>query len=162
MPPYPKTFAKDLRRALGPTSTTAQRVSALKSIGFTLVVLAKTLRITPQTLREWESGQVQPREAAAANLDNVRFAALVLLEHGTAPEEIQPWFVSRRGVVDGFDPSPAALIADDPERVLAAAQAHASGDEDTATSLILDAAVRLSKARGETPAPEEETVGAGV
>ncbi len=115
----------DLIGRLTPTSTNAERVQALLELPVTPKMLAHATGCQSlSTLRNWSTGQTQPREDAALALDDMRMAALTLLQADIEPRRVGRWFASR-------DPErfggmrPFEMIAIAPMDVLAAAQGEA-------------------------------------
>jgi hypothetical protein len=114
----------DLVRLLATTSTNAERVRGLLELLTPKMIARATGCSSPSTLRNWSMGQTQPREDAAIAIDDLRIAALTLLEAGLEPERVGRWFASLHP--DRFDGlRPFEMIAIDPMEVLAAAQSEA-------------------------------------
>jgi len=115
----------ELIRLLAPTSTNAERVRALLRLQLTPRMLAHATGChSLSTLRNWSTGQTQPREDAALALDDLRLVALTLLQGGLEPERVGRWFASRDpGRFDGMRPFERFAVA--PMEVLAAAQGDA-------------------------------------
>jgi hypothetical protein len=130
--------ATQLKNMLDPTSSTSDRVRAL----IALLGAAELAAVTSSdhgadtkesTIRNWASGQAEPRRNVAIVIDDLRTAAKLLLDADKTPAETRQWLLSRNtalilhGAQD--DPRrPIDLITDQPTRVFREALAFA-GDE---------------------------------
>jgi hypothetical protein len=115
----------ELMQNLAPTSTNPERVRALLRLDLTPKMLAHATGCQSlSTLRNWSTGQTQPREDAALALDDLRLVALTLLQAGLAPERVGRWFASRDPErFGGMRPFERFVVA--PMEVLSAAQGDA-------------------------------------
>jgi hypothetical protein len=113
------TSDKDLSRLLLPTATASERTRGLLVL-IHPAILADAVGVKVTSLRNWASGQSQPRSDAAITLDDLRATAKVLLDGGVDAERASAWLTSR-------DPSawegmrPVEAIRVDPMDVLGAA-----------------------------------------
>ena len=114
-----------LRRWLGNLSSTIERLDALEALHFSTATVAEAIGVSLQTIRDWRNKGVKPRPDAREALDDLRAVALLLIEGGLDPAEIEPWFVSKtRFDESGAVARPYERIASDPEAVFAAAEAE--------------------------------------
>jgi hypothetical protein len=110
---------KDLSRLLLPTATASERTRGLLVL-IPPTILADTVGVKVTSLRNWASGQSQPRSDAAITLDDLRATAKVLLDGRVDAERASAWLTSR-------DPSrwegmrPVEAVRVDPMDVLGAA-----------------------------------------
>jgi hypothetical protein len=83
-----------LIRLLLPTATASERTRGLLSL-LPPTILADAVGVKISSLRNWASGQSQPRPDAAIALDDLRAAAKVLLNGEIEPERASAWLMSR-------------------------------------------------------------------
>jgi len=80
--------------------------------------IARAVGVTVSAVRNWSTGQAEPRTDAAITLDDLRATTKALLDGGMEPERVARWLISR-------DPKsrqrPLDAIASRPTEVLAAA-----------------------------------------
>jgi hypothetical protein len=113
------TGNKELSKLLAPTSTTSERTRGLLVL-LHPTILADAVGVKVTSLRNWSSGQSQPRSDAAIALDDLRATAQVLIDADVDANRAAAWLTSR-------DPStwegmrPVEKIRIDPMDVLAAA-----------------------------------------
>jgi hypothetical protein len=85
------------------------------------------------TIRNWASGQAEPRRNIAIIIDDLRTAAKLLLDADKTPAETRQWLLSRNTSLilhsAQYDPRrPIDLIPDHPTRVFREALAFAGDD----------------------------------
>jgi len=109
----------DLEHMLMPTATAAERTQGLLVL-LHPTVLADAIGVKVSSIRNWASGQSQPRSNAAIALDDLRTTAKLLLDGGLDPERVSAWLTSRDpSYWDGMRPVEAIRL--DPMDVFAAA-----------------------------------------
>jgi hypothetical protein len=112
----------ELDRLLLPTATNSERLAGLLALGLGCQVIAATTRSSTSTLRNWKTGQTEPRSDATIILDDLRMIAKTLIDGGLEPERAARWLTSRDP--DRFDGArPIEIVPIDPMEVLAAAHA---------------------------------------
>lgn len=123
----------ELLLLLGNTATNAERVRGLLMLGLPPRELTRATGCqSPSTLRNWASGQTQPRDHAAIVIDDLRITVRTLLGAGLEPERVVRWLLSRD--TDHFQGMrPIDMIAVDPMDVLAAAQGERLDEEERTT-----------------------------
>jgi transcriptional regulator with XRE-family HTH domain len=134
--------------ALGKGSPTAQRLRALRQIGFTNVEIAEILGVTEEAVRGWLYKNARPRPRAFQGIENMRRVALLFLTKGKSEETVYSWFNS---AMDDFDPAsrtPRDLILDNFGGVLAAAQTFLKDGQPASLNAS-------TAALGRDPLPEE-------
>jgi hypothetical protein len=77
-----------------PTATASERIRALLVL-LPPAILADAIGVKASSLRNWASGQSQPRPGAAIALDDLRATAKVLLDGKIEPERAAAWRTSR-------------------------------------------------------------------
>jgi translation initiation factor 2B subunit (eIF-2B alpha/beta/delta family) len=128
---------------LGRNSSIPERLAALSTLGLTPAVVAQSVGVSPEALRLWARGG-SVRATNAQVLDNLRLAALTLLEASGDCDEVVTWLTSKPTL---GAKRPLDLIRDRPELVLGAVEAHLRGQEDVAGQIIEEAsATRRSPA----------------
>ncbi|MDA0179769.1 hypothetical protein OJ997_05650 [Solirubrobacter phytolaccae] len=133
-----KISGQELQKMLSVEATTSDRVKGLLALGLPPDKLADAVGAKLSTLRNWSSGQAEPRADAAITLDDLRYVALLLLVDGEWPSDrVARWFTSRDFATGQ---RPLDQIAETPTDVIAAA-----------TDLIV--AIRAAKTA--TPAASE-------
>ena len=75
----------------------------------------------PRTVTQWIRGESEPHPGTARVLRDVAYVATFLMGSGKAKETVQAWFVGMNPQLKGQ--SPAAMIKEEPRRVLNAAKA---------------------------------------
>jgi hypothetical protein len=129
--------ATQLKDMLDHTSSTSDRVRALIALVGASELAAATsvqgVETKESTLRNWASGQAEPRRNVTIVIDDLRTAAKLLLDAGKTPAETRQWLLSRNtGLLlhsAQDDPRrPIDLITDQPTRVFREALAHAGDD----------------------------------
>lgn len=130
---------------LGPTATVTERVEGLVMMGVPLATIAQATRSSVSTLRNWTSGQTQPRPDAAIALDDLRMIARALLE-GLEPERAAAWLSSRDP--ERFEGArPFEIIPIDPMDVLAAASEAVIDAQSTGTVVAIGNQPKKQSAR---------------
>ena len=113
------TRKKDLTELLVPTATAAERTQGLLML-LPPAIIADAVGVKVSSLRNWVSGQSQPRSGSAILLDDLRATAKILLDGGVDPGRARAWLTSRDPKAwDGMRPVEAIRL--DPMDVLAAA-----------------------------------------
>ena len=110
-------------RGLLETATHGARVGALLDLGVTVEELALTCSVAVSTVRTWQDGSAAPRHRTKLLIDDLRLVAVILLEAGLEGVEVGQWLRSRNRTGLGNE-RPLEIIAVDPQRVLAAAEAE--------------------------------------
>jgi hypothetical protein len=133
-------------RLLGPTATTAERVRGLLGAGLSAADVAATSGVSVSALRNWGSGDAQPRNDSAIALDDLRAVVTILLTGGLPAARATGWLTSRN---DRFgDDRPIDLLRVNPTAVLSAAHGvvldAALVDEGDAASVAGDNVVALA------------------
>lgn len=106
-------------KLLATTATIAERTRGLLML-LPPTIVADAVGVRASSLRNWVSGQSQPRSEAAILLDDLRATAKVLLDGGIEPGRATAWLTSRNPENwDGMRPVEAIRM--DPMDVLAAA-----------------------------------------
>ena len=111
---------EQLRTWLARDATTQERVHALLAIGIPAAHLADAVGggVTVSTLRNWSTGQAEPRPDTAIALDDLRTAAwLLLVEGGMERERVGRWLLSRdpktrERPIDRIATAPTDVFAD--------------------------------------------------
>jgi hypothetical protein len=111
---------EQLQRSLAPAATTSERVRGLLAIGLHASEIARTTSVTVSALRNWSSGQAEPRPEAAIALDDLRSTAKILLDDGMEPARVAHWL---RGWNPQLGARPLERVATAPADVRKAAQA---------------------------------------
>lgn len=125
---------RELDHLLAPTATISERVKGLLGLGLPAAEIAKAVGVgSTSTLRNWATGDTEPRADAVIALDDLRVTATVLLDGGLEPERAVSWLLSR-------DPKhlenerPIDIVRTAPMKVLAAAHDIAIEDGVLASS----------------------------
>jgi hypothetical protein len=134
----PRPGPEELEELLGPMSTTRERVSGLVAL-MGASRIAESAGVSESSVRNWLSGQAEPRSRTATTLDDLRSVSLMLLEGGLDVERIGMWLTSRDG--DGLRPH--IEIAKRPAEILTAASAIAmegrlDATEDAVAATVLE------------------------
>lgn len=105
------------------TASHAARINALLGLGLTAEELATTYSVAVSTVRNWQEDVAVPRHRARLLTDDLRLTAVILDEAGLRDGEIAQWLRSRNRAYLANE-RPLDLIAGEPLRVLAAAEAE--------------------------------------
>lgn len=133
-----------LLAGLGFEASVAQRVQALVALGLTRAQIADALGVSSETLRQWQKGDGAVRPSNRQLLDELRYAALLLVDaHGDAAAAHR-WLMSRHAP---DAPRPIELFPERAEAVVAAAAAHVDGNDPVAVEILADARDTLAAAR---------------
>ena len=101
-------------------STSQDRTRGLLELGLRTADLAEITGVSVSAVRNWASGQAEPRKNPDIVLDDLRAAAQILLTGGLEPAQASRWLVSRD--TQTFDNRrPIDLLPTQPMSVLAAA-----------------------------------------
>jgi translation initiation factor 2B subunit (eIF-2B alpha/beta/delta family) len=124
-----------LGRLREPETSLADRLEAFSELGLTTTQLRRALSVSPESLRLWSAG-ASIRKSNRLVIDNIGAAAGTLLTR-----------LDKTTVVEWLNEGPAAnqpppleLIRDHPAAVLAAAEAHVSGNLEDAQAFLEQAA----------------------
>lgn len=117
---------EELEELLKISATTSERVRGLLGAGLHASEIARTTRVTVSALRNWSTGQAEPRPDAAITLDDLRATAKILLDGHMEPGRIAHWL---RGWNPKIDARPLEIIADTPMSVRAAAHGEVLDSE---------------------------------
>jgi hypothetical protein len=129
----------ELDRLLHTTATTRERVRGLLAVGLHTSDIADAAGVSESAVRNWSSGQTEPRPHPEVILDDLRAAARVLIAGGIDPARAVRWLKSRNRE-PLHDQRPLDVLPVDPMRVLAAAHeevlAHASASGEASLRLV--------------------------
>jgi len=115
---------EQLDRWLSPTATTSERVQGLLAIGLSPADLSRAFGLTVSALRNWGTGQAEPRPDAAITLDDLRAVAKILLDGDLEPQRVAHWM---RGWNPRIESRPLDSVATKPMEVRAAAHGEVLG-----------------------------------
>lgn len=119
--------AIDLQRLLAPTSTTDERVRGLLRVGVPASEIAKGASVSVSALRNWASGQAEPRTDPAIFLDDLRELVKVLLDGDVPTIRAVQWLTSRNEAFEHH--RPIDLLRERPIEVLSAAHGVVLDDQ---------------------------------
>lgn len=114
----PTADAVDLEEAqtlLRNIATTREVVRGLSLVGISAVTLAEIAGVTESAVRNWSSGQAQPKANAAIIIEDLRTAAWTLLGSLRDPERVGSWFMRRHPMIRE---RPIDVIASNPTQVI--------------------------------------------
>jgi hypothetical protein len=126
-----------LAERLSPNTSVSEHVQGLLDIGLSTEDIARVAQTSPRAVRNWRSGQSQPRNLMSAAVDDLRAITLVLLHEGLKPQQAAQWLRSRR-LETGQ--RPIDEIAFMPIEVIRAASVDARHYRGDAVGLAEDAA----------------------
>jgi hypothetical protein len=107
---------------LDSTSTVPERIAGLQCCGFTRGEIATAVGVSSdEAVRLWQRGERQLRGRTYSLLDALRYTVRCLVQAGLAPDRARAWFGGRHTMLD--HQTPLVHLAQDPDRVLAAALA---------------------------------------
>jgi transcriptional regulator with XRE-family HTH domain len=87
--------ADELQRFLSTTATTPERVNGLMALGLRVEDIAGCAGVSPSAVRNWSTGQAEPRRDPAITLDDLRTTAKALLDGGMEAPRVARWLTSR-------------------------------------------------------------------
>jgi hypothetical protein len=111
----PRTSLED---CLLPNATTSERVRGLLAIGLHASDIANATGVTVSGLRNWGTGQAEPRPDAAISLDDLRATVKILLDGNMEQHRVAHWL---RGWNPGLEARPLEIVRTRPMDVRAAA-----------------------------------------
>jgi hypothetical protein len=109
-----------------------ERLRAFKDLGLKPLQVRAGIAISPETWRLWSKGG-PVRRSNRLVIDNLGQAATILLRATGDRAEVVHWLTTP---FDPRSPAPLGLIRDQPEAVLAAAEAQASGRTEQAREFL--------------------------
>jgi len=108
----------NVEECLRPIATTSERVHGLLTIGLHASEIAAATGVSVSGLRNWGTGQAEPRPDAAISLDDLRATAKILLDGGMEQRRVAHWL---RGWNPNLEARPLELVSERAMDVRAAA-----------------------------------------
>jgi translation initiation factor 2B subunit (eIF-2B alpha/beta/delta family) len=142
--------------ALRPEESVARRLTAFAELGLESAQVRQAVSVSPEALRLWAKGGTVRRSNSTV-IDNIGRVARILLRGVETRVDVVRW-LSTPGPSSPLPP--LELIRDQPEAVLAAAEAHVAGRGGEERELLMQAIE--SRNRAEEAPPSNGVAGAEI